>query len=92
MLRKASQMAMTPEGKVKQVVGRKLKQLGAYYFFPATGGYGRSGVPDIIGCLDGMVFGIVKKCFFHFVDNNKFPLFPLFSPYNPEVLISLNSF
>ena len=51
-------MAMTPEGKVKQVVGRKLKQLGAYYFFPATGGYGRSGVPDIIGCLDGMFFGI----------------------------------
>lgn len=54
-------MAMTPEGKVKQVVGRKLKQLGAYYFFPATGGYGRSGVPDIIGCLDGMFFGIECK-------------------------------
>ena len=54
-------MAMTPEGKVKQIVGRKLKQLGAYYFFPATGGYGRSGVPDIIGCLDGMFFGIECK-------------------------------
>ena len=54
-------MATTPEGRVKQIVGRKLKQLGAYYFFPATGGYGRSGVPDIIGCLDGMFFGIECK-------------------------------
>ena len=61
MLRRVSQMATTPEGRVKQIVGRKLKQLGAYYFFPATGGYGRSGVPDIIGCLDGMFFGIECK-------------------------------
>ena len=61
MLRKVSQMTTTPEGRVKQIVTRKLKQLGAYYFFPATGGYGRSGVPDIVGCLDGMFFGIECK-------------------------------
>lgn len=34
---------MTPEAKVKRVVTKQLKEMGAYYFFPATGGYGRSG-------------------------------------------------
>lgn len=52
---------MTPEGRVKRTVTNQLKALGAYYFFPATGGYGRSGVPDIIGCLHGKFFGIECK-------------------------------
>ena len=52
---------MTPEKKVKQAVAKLLKEAGAYYFFPATGGYGRSGVPDIVGCLDGNFFGIECK-------------------------------
>tara|TARA_R110000796_G_scaffold101726_3_gene210478 strand:- start:61 stop:360 length:300 start_codon:yes stop_codon:yes gene_type:complete len=51
----------TPESRVKRVVVNQLKQLKAYYFFPATGGYGRSGVPDIIGCWKGMFFGIECK-------------------------------
>ena len=54
-------MAMTPEKKVKQKVAKLLKEAGAYYFFPATGGYGRSGVPDIVGCLEGNFFGIECK-------------------------------
>ena len=54
-------MAMTPEAKVKKVVVKQLKELGAYYFFPATGGYGKSGVPDIVGCYKGMFFGIECK-------------------------------
>ena len=54
-------MAMTPEAKVKKVVVGQLKERGAYYFFPVTGGYGRSGVPDIIGCISGMFFGIECK-------------------------------
>ena len=29
-------MAMTPEAKVKKVVTKQLKEIGAYYFFPAT--------------------------------------------------------
>ena len=33
-------MATTPEAKVKKVVVRQLKLLGAYYFYPVTGGYG----------------------------------------------------
>tara|TARA_R110000765_G_scaffold393747_1_gene487180 strand:- start:266 stop:565 length:300 start_codon:yes stop_codon:yes gene_type:complete len=52
---------MTPEAKVKRVVTKQLKEMGAYYFFPATGGYGRSGVPDIVGCFDGMFFGLECK-------------------------------
>ena len=54
-------MAMTPEAKVKKVVVKQLKGLGAYYFFPATGGYGKSGVPDVVGCFKGMFFGIECK-------------------------------
>jgi Holliday junction resolvase len=54
-------MAMTPEAKVKKKVVAHLKELGAYYFYPVTGGYGGSGVPDIIGCYKGRFFGIECK-------------------------------
>lgn len=52
---------MTPEAKVKKKVVDLLKAAGAYYFFPATGGYGRSGVPDIVVCLKGQFIGIECK-------------------------------
>lgn len=52
---------MTPEGKVKDKVVKQLKKIGAYFFFPATGGYGRSGVPDIVGCFEGRFFAIECK-------------------------------
>ena len=52
---------MTPEAKVKAKVKRVLDTMGAYYFMPATGGYGRSGVPDIVGCINGQFFGIECK-------------------------------
>ena len=52
---------MTPEGKVKVAVKKQLDALGCYYFFPATGGFGRSGVPDIVGCYNGRFFGIECK-------------------------------
>ena len=54
-------MAMTPEKKVKERVAKQLRSIGAYFFYPATGGYGRSGVPDIVGCYKGMFFGIECK-------------------------------
>lgn len=54
-------MAATPEAKVKAKVVAKLKARGAYYFYPVTGGYGSSGVPDIVGCADGQFFGIECK-------------------------------
>ena len=54
-------MADTPEAKVKKKVVAILKALGVYYFYPVTGGYGGSGVPDIIGCYHGRFFGIECK-------------------------------
>jgi Holliday junction resolvase len=54
-------MGMTPEAKVKKVVVQQLKDMGAYYFYPVTGGYGGSGVPDIVGCYNGLFFGIECK-------------------------------
>jgi len=52
---------MTPEAKVKKKVVQQLKLLDAYYFYPVTGGYGRSGVPDIVGCYKGKFFAIECK-------------------------------
>jgi len=54
-------MAKTPEGKVKDQVVAHLKAAGAYYFFPATHGFGRSGVPDIVACINGRFLGIECK-------------------------------
>jgi Holliday junction resolvase len=54
-------MALTPEKKVKNQVTAMLKQRGVYYFFPATFGMGRSGVPDIICCHRGQFIGIECK-------------------------------
>ena len=54
-------MAMTPEKKVKNAVVKQLKELGAYYFYPVTGGYGASGVPDIVGCYYGRFFAFECK-------------------------------
>lgn len=52
---------MTPEAKVKRKVVAQLKEMGAYYFYPVTGGYGQSGVPDVVGCYKGIFFGIECK-------------------------------
>lgn len=52
---------MTPEAKVKKKVKEILKDLGAYYTMPVTGGYGNSGVPDFVGCLRGKFFGVECK-------------------------------
>lgn len=54
-------MAMTPEAKVKKAGTQQLKSIGAYYFSPVTGGYGGSGVPDIVACYRGLFFGIEFK-------------------------------
>jgi Holliday junction resolvase len=54
-------MAATPEKRVKSKVVGVLKDEGAYYFFPATHGYGRSGVPDIIACVNGRFLAIECK-------------------------------
>jgi Holliday junction resolvase len=55
-------MASTPEKKVKLKVRAILDwHKDVYYFTPMTGGYGRSGVPDIVGCYKGYFFAIECK-------------------------------
>ena len=52
---------MTPEKKVKQKVVEILKEFDAYYFYASTGGYGASGVPDIIACYQSVFIAIECK-------------------------------
>ena len=54
-------MAATPEKKVKDKIVKVLKEEEVYYFFPATGGFGRSGVPDIVCCVNGRFLAIECK-------------------------------
>jgi len=54
-------MAATPEAKVKQAVRKILDALDVYYFMPPGMGMGRSGIPDIIGCLNGEFIAIECK-------------------------------
>jgi Holliday junction resolvase len=54
-------MAHTPEKKVKIKVTTLLKSYGVYFFSPVTGGYGSSGVPDIICCVNGLFLAIECK-------------------------------
>jgi Holliday junction resolvase len=51
----------TPEKKVKDKVRKILTESGVYNFMPATHGYGRSGVPDIIACCNGRFIAIETK-------------------------------
>jgi hypothetical protein len=52
---------MTPEAKVKAKVKKILDDINAYHFSPQTGGYGKSGVPDIIACYKGRFIAIECK-------------------------------
>lgn len=52
---------MTPEGKVKAKVVKALKEMGAYHCMPVTGGFGMSGVPDILICYQGRFVAIECK-------------------------------
>lgn len=54
-------MGMTPEGRVKAAVKKLLTGLGAYHFSPPANGYGRTGVPDIVGCYRGYFFAVECK-------------------------------
>jgi hypothetical protein len=38
-----------------------LDKLGAYYVMPVTGGYGNSGAPDFLVCVQGRYIGIECK-------------------------------
>jgi hypothetical protein len=51
----------TPEVKVKKVVSQTLKEMKAYVVKPVTGGFGNSGVPDLLVCVSGKFVGIECK-------------------------------
>lgn len=52
---------MTPEAAVKKKIKDILKELQCYSFSPIGGAYSSRGIPDIIGCLHGIFFGIEAK-------------------------------
>lgn len=51
----------TPEGKVKKKLVEMLKKHKIWYFFPASNGFGKAGIPDVIACIDGLLVGIECK-------------------------------
>lgn len=60
----------TPEKKVKTAILRILNKYNVWYCMPATGGYGRSGIPDFLCCFKGKFIAIEAKA----KGNNTTPL------------------
>lgn len=54
-------MAQTPEAKVKAKIKAILKEEGVYYAMPIGTGYGNSGVPDFLCCVNGYFLAIEAK-------------------------------
>lgn len=54
-------MAATPEAKVKAKIKKILKDHNVYYAMPIGTGYGNSGVPDFLCCVNGQFVGIEAK-------------------------------
>ena len=54
-------MASTPEGKVKDKIKKILKHHNIYYAMPMGTGYGNSGVPDFLCCLNGKFLAVEAK-------------------------------
>jgi len=52
---------LTPESKVKKKVTDLLKKHKVWYFFPASNGFGRAGIPDLIAIVGGVFVGIECK-------------------------------
>ena len=53
-------MAKTPEGKIKDIVKKKLKEAGVYYFMPVQNGMGAPAL-DFFVCYKGLFIGIETK-------------------------------
>lgn len=54
-------MAAKPEVKVKAQIKEILKRHGVYYAMPIGSGYGNSGVPDFLCCVNGKFLAIEAK-------------------------------
>ena len=51
----------TPESKVKDKIKKILKEHSVYYAMPMGTGYGNSGVPDFLCCVNGFFVAIEAK-------------------------------
>lgn len=51
----------TPEALVKKKIRKILDEVGVYYAMPIGTGYGNSGVPDFLCCVNGKFFAIEAK-------------------------------
>lgn len=54
-------MASTPEALVKKKIRKILDEAGVYYAMPIGTGYGNSGVPDFLCCVNGKFIAIEAK-------------------------------
>ena len=54
-------MAATPEAKVKAKIKKILKDHCVYFAMPIGTGYGSSGVPDFLCCVNGNFLAIEAK-------------------------------
>ena len=54
-------MADTPEAKVKKLIKAVLTYNNFYYAMPVGSGYGNSGVPDFLCCVNGKFVAIEAK-------------------------------
>lgn len=52
---------MKPEAKVKEAHKAYLTSIGAWWFMPVQTGFGVSGIPDILCCINGRLVGIETK-------------------------------
>ena len=53
---------MKNEGDVKKIVKKVLSdQPNCWWFMPPANGYGRSGIPDFVGCVNGHAFAVETK-------------------------------
>lgn len=51
----------SPEGFEKDEICKYLDHIGAWYFKPFMSGFGKSGVGDIIACIDGVFWSMEVK-------------------------------
>jgi hypothetical protein len=53
---------MKKEEDVKKVVKAVLKSMPiCWWFMPPANGFGRSGIPDFVGCVNGYMFAVETK-------------------------------
>jgi hypothetical protein len=53
---------MKNEADVKKIVKDVLKDADlCWWFMPPANGYGRSGIPDFVGCVNGYMFAVETK-------------------------------